>query len=160
MTTKAADKDTVIAQVTKIGERVGEPEGIEIVDVELKGTGGSRLLRIYIDKPEGVSHGDCEFVSRNVGTILDVEEVVPGGRYTLEVSSPGLERPLKKARDFERFSGEKIKVTLREPVAGKRSWVGILIGFQDGLAALQPASGEPIKFRLDQVRRASLKFDW
>ena len=80
------------------------------------GGGGSRVLRIFIDKPEGVTHADCEFISQNVGTILDVEDVIPGARYTLEVSSPGVERKLTKPREFERFVGQKVKVVLRQPV--------------------------------------------
>ena len=149
-----------MARVTEIAERVGGPKQIEIVDVQLRGAGNSRLLRIYIDGPDGVSHGDCEFVSKNVGTILDVEDVVPGGRYTLEVSSPGVERPLKKAKDFQRFVGQKVKVTLRDAVADKRHWEGTLTGFQDGVVAMEAAGGEPVQFRIEQVKRANLKFDW
>ena len=150
----------MIARIVEIGERVGAPEGIEIVDVELKGGGPQRLLRIYIDKPQGVSHADCEFISKNVGTILDVEDVVPGSSYTLEVSSPGVERPLKKPRDFERFVGHRAKVLLREPVAEKRRWVGTLAGFSDGVITLEPVSGKPVVFTFDKVERANLKFEW
>src|SRR5262245_34214712 len=99
----------IVAQVEQIAKRVGDSEGIEIVEVELKGSGGNRLLRISIDKPSGVTHGDCELISQQVGTILDVEDVIPGNRYTLEVSSPGVERKLKKVQDFERFAGQKAK---------------------------------------------------
>ena len=74
-------------------------------------------MLIFIDKPEGVTHADCEMISQNVGTILDVEDVIPGAHYTLEVSSPGVERKLTKPRDFERFVGKKVKVALREPIA-------------------------------------------
>src|SRR5215831_9895236 len=110
-----AAKDTVVEKIRDIAERVGASEGIEIVDVELRGGGRSRMLRIYIDKPDGVSHADCERISHDVGTILDVEDVVPGDSYTLEVSSPGVERKLSKPRDFERFIGQKVKVVLKEP---------------------------------------------
>jgi ribosome maturation factor RimP len=139
---------------------VGAPENIEVVDVELKGTGRSRLLRIFIDKPGGVSHSDCEFVSKNVGTILDVEEVVPGGSYTLQVSSPGVERALKKPRDYERFQGESLVVRLREPVGGKRRWEGILASYEGGTITLKPVTGEPVEIALDRVERANLKFNW
>lgn len=155
-----ARREEVVSHVYEITERVGAPEGIEVVDVELRGAGKSRLLRIYVDKPDGVTHGDCEFVSRNVGTILDMEDVIPGGGYTLEVSSPGVERPLKRARDYERFVGHKVKVLLREPVAEKRRWEGVLAGFADGVATLTPASGSPLQFQLRDVERANLKFEW
>src|SRR5271154_4212969 len=122
------DRSPVAEKVQQIAERVGADAGIEIVDVKLLGGGGSRLLRIFIDKPSGVTHADCEYISQNVGTILDVEDVIPGQRYTLEVSSPGVERKLTKPRDFERFVGQKAKVVLREPVENQRSWVGKLAG--------------------------------
>src|SRR3982074_1505499 len=109
------NKEAVVSKITDIAVRVGASEGIEIVDVQLLGGGGARLLRIYIDKPAGVTHADCEFISNQVGTILDIEDVVPGAKYTLEVSSPGLERKLSTPRDFERFVGQKAKVVLREP---------------------------------------------
>lgn len=150
----------MVARVTEVAERVGTPEGIEVVNVELRGAGRSRLLRITIDKPAGVSHADCEFVSKNVGTILDVEDVVPGGSYNLEVSSPGIERTLKRARDFERFTGHRARILLREPVADRRQWEGTLAGFSNGIVTLEPASGEPVRFELDKVERANLKFEW
>jgi ribosome maturation factor RimP len=153
-------KDTVVARVTEIAERVGRSEGIEIVDVELAGGGGSRLLRVYIDKPAGVSHADCESISQQVGTILDIEEVVPGGRYTLEVSSPGIERKLTKPRDFERFQGSRVKIQLREPVESQRHWEGVLAGFYDGVVTLELSPGKSISFGLDQVQKANLKFVW
>jgi ribosome maturation factor RimP len=168
------DKEEVVAKIFEIAERVGDPEGIEIVDVQLLGAGRGRLLRIFIDRPaaaasadrpHGVSHADCEFISQQVGTILDIEDVIPGDSYTLEVSSPGLERKLSKAKDFERFVGQKAKVVLREPVENQRSWEGRLAGISEGvialeIAALEPAAGRVIRFPLDQVQKANLKFDW
>jgi len=103
-------QDEVASKIEAIAVRVAASEGMEVVEVAVKGGGASRLVRISIDKPEGVTHGDCETVSQQVGTILDVEDVVPGGRYTLEVSSPGVERKLAKPGDFVRFQGKKIKV--------------------------------------------------
>ncbi len=149
-----------MAQVTEIAERVGAPEGIEIVDVQLRGSGKSRLLRIFIDRPEGVRHADCEFISQNVGTILDVEDVIPGGSYTLEVSSPGVERPLVKPRDYERFVGSKVRIVLREAVEGSTDWVGTLSGVKEGKVSLTSAGGQQVTFGLDRVKRANLKFDW
>ncbi|MCW5976614.1 MAG: ribosome maturation factor RimP [Bryobacteraceae bacterium] len=150
----------IVARVEEIAGRVGGSEGIEIVDVALKGSGPGRLLRVVIDKPGGVSHTDCEFISKQIGTILDVEDVMPDGSYTLEVSSPGIERPLKKPADYERFLGKRAKIVLREPVASRRQWEGTLAGFSNGIISLQPASGEPVELALALVERANLKFDW
>jgi ribosome maturation factor RimP len=153
-------REEIITKITEIAERVAEPEGIEIVDIQFLGAGRGRLLRIFIDRPQGVSHGDCEFISQQVGTILDVEDVIPGDSYTLEVSSPGLERKLSKAKDFERFVGQKAKVVLREPVENQRRWEGKLAGISQGIVALEPSAGRVIHFPLAQVQKANLKFDW
>jgi ribosome maturation factor RimP len=170
-------KEEIVAKIAEIAQRVADPEGIEIVEVQLLGAGRGRLLRIFIDRPQpaagevpqdrplGVSHADCEFISQQVGTILDIEDVIPGDSYTLEVSSPGLERKLSKPKDFERFVGHKAKVVLREPVENQRRWEGRLAGISQGIVALevapaQPAAGRVIHFPLDQVQKANLKFDW
>ncbi len=152
--------NAIVARVTEIAERVGRSEGIEIIEVELLGGGQKRVLRIYIDKPGGVSHADCELISEQVGTILDVEDVVSGGSYTLEVSSPGLERKLTGARDFERFLGRKARIILREPVEEKRQWVGTLAGISGDVVRLEPEAGRIIQIPLHQVAKAHLKFDW
>ena len=154
------NREAITETVREIAERVGSSEGIEIVEVQLLGGGGSRLLRIFIDKPQGVSHADCEFISQQVGTILDVEDVVPGSRYTLEVSSPGVERKLTRPREFERFIGQKVKVVLRQPVENKRHWVGALTGFAEGIVTLEPSPGRSVQFPLEQVEKANLKFEW
>ena len=150
----------ITAKVQEIAERVASSEGIEIVEVQLLGGGGHRLLRMYIDKPQGVTHGDCEFISHNVGNALDVEDVIPGGHYTLEVSSPGVERKLSKPGEFERFIGQKIKVTLREPVESQKHWVGALKSFSEGMITLEPAPGKNVQFPFEQVEKANLKFEW
>jgi ribosome maturation factor RimP len=152
--------ESVASKIEEIANRVAESEGLEVVEVEVKGGGQHRVVRISIDKPDGVSHGDCELVSQQVGTILDVEDVVPGGRYTLEVSSPGVERKLLKPKDFERFAGKKAKVTLRDPIDGRRNWDGTLAGIQDGLIRLDLERGDPLRFPFDQVQKANLKFEW
>src|SRR5580704_3188698 len=154
------NREAVTAKVQEIAERVGAGAGIEVVDVQLLGGGGSRLLRIFIDKPQGVTHGDCEFVSQQVGTILDVEDVIPGARYTLEVSSPGVERKLTKPHEFERFVGQKVKVVLRQPVENQRHLTGTLKSFAAGVITLEPGPGKSVQFPLEQVEKANLKFEW
>jgi ribosome maturation factor RimP len=95
-----------------------------------------------------------------VGTILDVEDVVPGGRYTLEVSSPGVERKLLKPQDYERFQGKKARITLRDEIDGRRNWEGTLGGMAGGSIALEVGPGQTIRFPFEQVLKANLKFEW
>jgi ribosome maturation factor RimP len=134
-----------LGPVREIVERVAASSGLEVVDVEMRGGGKSRMLRIVIDKPNanvsdkpaGVTHEDCANLSREVGTILDVEDVIPGGSYVLEVSSPGLDRKLSRPADYERFTGNRVKLTTRNPVIGTRHFVGRLASFQDGRVTLE-----------------------
>ena len=155
-----ADRAAVVDKIREIADRVAAREGMEIVEVQFLGGGASRVVRIFIDKPQGVTHSDCEFISQNVGTILDVEDVVPGGSYKLEVSSPGVERKLSKPQEFERFSGQKVKVVLRQAVEGQRHWAGLLKGIAEGVITLEPSPGKRLQFPLDQVEKANLKFEW
>ena len=154
------NREIITAKIQEIAERVATSAGLEVVEVQMLGGGGARMVRIFIDKPLGVTHADCELVSQQVGTILDVEDVVPGARYTLEVSSPGVERKLTKPGDFERFVGQKVKVVLRDPVENQRHWVGALTSFAEGIVTLEPSPGRTVRFPLDQVDKANLKFEW
>jgi ribosome maturation factor RimP len=131
-----------VDRVREIAERVASSSGLEVVDVEFRGGGKSRMLRVFLDKPAagsdvlaGVTHEDCANFSREFGTILDVEDAVPGS-YTLEVSSPGLDRKLTKAREFERFVGSRMKLTTRHPVNGNRYFEGRLESFREGQLTL------------------------
>jgi ribosome maturation factor RimP len=141
-----------LGPVREIVERVAASSGLEVVDVEMRGGGKSRMLRIVIDKPAadasdkpaGVTHEDCANLSREVSTILDVEDVVPGGPYVLEVSSPGLDRKLSRPADYQRFTGSRVKLTTRNPVNGNRHFTGRLENFQDGRLTLDLDS-EPKK---------------
>ncbi len=153
-------RQQVSSRIEEVAQRVAESEGLELVEVEVLGGGKARLVRIYIDKPGGVTHADCELVSDQVGAILDVEDLVPGGSYTLEVSSPGVERKLLKPQDYERFQGKKASITLREPMENQRHWVGTLAGIQDGMITLDAEGGKTVQFRFEQVQKANLKFEW
>src|SRR5437870_12657179 len=128
----AVDLDHVQAIV----ERVAASLGVEVVEIELRGGGKSRMLRICIDKPAGVTHEDCANLSREVSTIFDVEDAIPGGSYVLEVSSPGLDRRLVRSADYERFAGSRVKLTTRQPVSGNRYFEGRLESFQHGRLTL------------------------
>ena len=119
-------------RVRGIADRVASSVGLEVVEIEFRGGGKSRMLRVFIDKPGGVTHEDCAGFSREFGTILDVEDAVPGGMYVLEVSSPGLDRKLNRAADYERFTGSRVKLMTREPVNGNRHFEGRLESFREG----------------------------
>ena len=133
-------------QVRAIAERVAASLGLEVVEIELRGGGKSRMLRIFIDKLEGVTHEDCANLSREVSTILDVEDAMPGGPYVLEVSSPGLDRKLFRPVDFERFQGSRVKLTTKDPVNGNRHFEGRLEHFEGGRLTLDLAEARR-KFR-------------
>jgi len=113
-------RDEIIKRIEDLAGQIANPRDIEIVEVELKGAGKNQLLRIYIDKPEGVTHTDCEFVSRELSAALDsadgADDLFPGS-WELEVSSPGVERKLSKWKDWQRFTGKKVKVVLNAPPA-------------------------------------------
>lgn len=154
-------------KVQEIVERVAQSSGLEVVEVELRGGGKARMLRIFLDKPGGITHEDCSNFSREVGTIFDVEDAVPGGSYLLEVSSPGLDRRLSKACDFERFTGSLVKLVTRDPVSGNRHFQGRLIAFQDGRLTLeltdrkkgrkqQAIEGSQVMIGLSNVEKANL----
>jgi ribosome maturation factor RimP len=155
-----------IERIREISKRVADSSGLEVVDVELRGGGRSRMLRIVIDKAGGVTHQDCADLSREVGTILDVEDAVPGGSYVLEVSSPGLDRKLVGPGDYERFTGSRVKLTTREPVKGNRHFEGRLESFHEGRLMLnltptkkrtRPGDAqEKLEFELSNVEKANL----
>lgn len=148
-----------IERIRQIAERVAGSEGLEVVDVEFRGSGPRSLLRIFIDKPSGVTHRDCELVSSQVSAILDVEDFISSS-YTLEVSSPGLERRLHRPADYTRFTGKKVKLILREPVEGQRSYTGTLGGLQGGTVLFTSDRGKQIEVAFDNIERANLVFEW
>src|ERR1700690_3637627 len=146
------DKD----KLREIAERAAGSSGLEVVDFEVLGSGKHRTLRVFIDRPgaapsanhpDGVTHEDCSAFSREYGTIIDVEDAVPGGSYVLEVSSPGLDRKLTKAADFERFRGHRMKLTTREPVNNNRHFEGKLEGFENENRLLDLTGGPKKKRR-------------
>jgi ribosome maturation factor RimP len=160
-------KASIIDQVTAIAERVTRSLKLEVVEVELSGNAKDRILRVIIDKEnskpgDGVTLDDCEAVSQQVGTILDVEDVIPGGAYRLEISSPGVERKLLKERDYERFAGQKAKVILREPMeqAKGKVLIGRLAGCEGGRVRMTLEKGPDVEFPFERIDRANLKFDW
>jgi ribosome maturation factor RimP len=164
-----------VERVREIADRVAASSGLEVLDIEFLGGGKARMLRVFLDKPAagndplaGVTHEDCANFSREFGTILDVEDVMPGS-YTLEVSSPGLDRKLVKAADFSRFTGSRLKLTTRQPVNNNRHFEGRLERFQEGRLTLDlsvashksrkkmgEAAGQKIEIDFANVEKANL----
>jgi ribosome maturation factor RimP len=165
-----------IDKIRQIAERVAGSSGLEVVEVEVCGAGKHRMLRVFIDqpgaapaadRPDGVTHEDCSKFSREFGTIVDVEDAIPGGSYVLEVSSPGLDRKLTKAADFQRFRGQRMKLMTREPVNHNRHFEGKLESFENGKLLLdlsaarkkmRPKDGAAAKVEIEfaNVEKANL----
>ena len=151
------EKNTrIVDHARAIAERVASSEGLEVVDVEWSGSGRRGALRIFIDKAGGVSLSDCETVSKQVSIILDVEDVIPDGAYTLEVSSPGLDRKLVKPSDYERFRGKKATIKLLSPRDGRGQFTGRLAGLDGQETLLEIAEGQTVRFALKEIRTARL----
>ena len=138
-------------------ERVAAREELELVHWELVGPPGRSLLRIYIDKPVGVTLDDCETVSKQVGLLLDVEDLIPS-RYTLEVSSPGVERGLYKPADYRRFQGQRIKLKSLQSINGQRNFRGTLEGIEENRVRLTDDRAGSIEIPYDDVVRANLEY--
>ena len=150
---------SIQARVQEIAERVAIDNGVELVHCEVAGPEGKPILRIFIDKPNGVTHQDCAGVSLDLGTILDVEDFIHSP-YTLEVSSPGLERGLYKRDDFERFSGNLAKVRTSSPIGGQRNFRGRLLGVDGTNLLFEDRTSGRISIPLETVAKANLEYDF
>jgi ribosome maturation factor RimP len=160
-----------LEKVREAAERVARSEGLEVVDVEWK-IGKQRFLRVYIDRvPQAsaaeqevsdpypkISHADCERVSQQLSVILDVEELITGPAYILEVSSPGMDRALKKPGDFQRFTGRLAKISTEELIENAKFFEGRLKGFADGKVRMELKGKEAriIEIPLEMIRKANL----
>ncbi|HEV8385669.1 MAG TPA: ribosome maturation factor RimP [Candidatus Acidoferrales bacterium] len=143
-----------LEKIREAAERVAHSEALEVVDVEWK-VGKQRFLRVYIDKPGGVSHSDCEALSKQLSVILDVEDLVPGPGYILEVSSPGLDRKLVKPADYERFVGRLARITLDTPVENSKFFEGRLAGISGDTVQIE-VQGRRIGLPYAAIRKAHL----
>jgi ribosome maturation factor RimP len=155
-----------LEQVRQIAERVAASRGLEIWDIQSRREATGHVVRVFIDRPgpaaraeESVSIEDCEQVNREIGTILDVEDPLPFA-YTLEVSSPGLDRPLRVASDYERFAGRLAKVVVAEPVDNQKAFEGHLRGVENGDVLLEAANGRVhrLPYRLITKGRLEVEF--
>ncbi|HXK59022.1 MAG TPA: ribosome maturation factor RimP [Acidobacteriota bacterium] len=143
-------------RVERLIREAVEAEGYELVHVEYLPRGAGSILRIYIDRPGGVSLDDCQQVSRHVGVLLDVEDMIPH-QYVLEVSSPGIERPLFKQSDYTRFAGREIRLTTNEKIEGKKNFSGVLRGINEGIVELE-SEGKLRRIPFEQIRKANLVY--
>lgn len=151
-------------RVTELAQPIVDALGLELVDLEFKKAGRSHLLCLYIDKPGGVTLDDCAEVSRELSLILDVEDII-AGRYTLEVSSPGLERPLKRRDDFVRFSGRLVQIKTAELFQDeqgnkRKTFLGTLKGVEGDLVVLHLKEGQLARIPFDKIAKANLAFEF
>lgn len=145
-------------RIRGIAGPVAEGFGMELVDVVFTSEYGRRVLRIYIDKPEGITVDDCERVSRELSTVLDVEDPIPQS-YTLEVSSPGLDRPLKTEKDFKRFVGRRARIKSREAIDGRRNFKAVIDEASGGNVSVTDFDGKKFTIALSNIEKAKLEIE-
>jgi ribosome maturation factor RimP len=149
---------SVADRVQAIAERVAIDHGLELVHAEVAGPDNKPIVRIFIDKPNGVTHQDCSEVSLHVGTVLDVEDFIHAS-YTLEVSSPGIERGLYKRQDYERFAGSLAKLRTRKPINGQRNFRGRLLGIDGEDILVEDRTSGRVRVPFEVVAKANLEMD-
>jgi len=149
---------SVESRVREVAERAARERGVELVHVEIAGGARSPVVRIFIDKPGGVTHEDCSEVSQHVGTVLDVEDFIPG-TYTLEVSSPGLERGLYSREDYERFDGHLARLKTRGAIGGQRNFRGRIVGVEGDELLFDDRANGRVRVPLSEIAKANLEID-
>jgi len=157
MATAAAQAEILISRLTTLLEPVVTELGLELVEIQFRREASGWVLRLIIDKEAGVSLDDCTEVSQEVGRLLEVEDPIDHS-YRLEVSSPGLERPLRREKDYLRFVGRKAKIKTKEPVDGQRVFIGTIEQFHDRVLTLETDRGK-MSLPLDMIAKARLVFD-
>jgi ribosome maturation factor RimP len=158
-----AQKD-LVSRVTDIAGALVASLGLELVEIEYKKEGRAMVLRLFVDREGGVTLDDCAAVSRELSEVLDVEDVIPG-HYTLEVSSPGLNRPLRKEADYGRYRGRLVRIKTFELLpddAGnpRKTFVGELLGLEGGTVRLKLNEGQTAGIPLEKVAKANLEFEF
>ncbi|MBT3350594.1 MAG: ribosome maturation factor RimP [Nitrospinaceae bacterium] len=151
----------IFSIVWPLAEEVAHSLGFEVVEIERGGGRGRMVIRLFIDKPDGVAVGDCSRMSRELSMRLEEEDLIESS-YVLEVSSPGLERPLRKAVDFERFSDSPVEIRLFSPdgESGRKQFTGTLLGIEGETVTIKVEGGEKRSFSLGEISRARLRVDW
>jgi ribosome maturation factor RimP len=155
-----------LEQIRAIAERVAAARGLEVWDIQSRRETGGHVVRVFIDRPgpsatpdDSVSIEDCEQVNREIGTILDVEDPLPFA-YTLEVSSPGLDRPLRGIDDYQRFSGRLAKVVVSEPVDNQKAFEGRLHGVEGDIVLLTGPNGRVHRLPMRLIARGRLEVEF
>ena len=151
-------QNSIAERVQELAERVAIDHGLELVHTEVAGPENKPIVRVFIDKPHGVTHDDCSDVSLHLGTILDVEDFIHAS-YTLEVSSPGLERGLYKRADYERFAGSDAKLKTRQPIEGQRNFRGRILGVDENDVLFEDRTNGRVRIPFDIITKANLEVD-
>ncbi|MDX6382625.1 MAG: ribosome maturation factor RimP [Blastocatellia bacterium] len=152
------DPRAVAERVREIAEQTAIDHGVELVHAEVAGPEGSPVVRLFIDKPGGVTHDDCSSVSHQMSTVMDVEDFIHSA-YVLEVSSPGLERGLYKRADYERFTGSIAKLKARSPIKGQRNFRGRILGVANDNVIVEDRTSGRVEVPLDGIVKANLEAD-
>ncbi len=153
------NKVSVTQRVENIAEKAAQDIGLELVHVEIAGTGRKPTVRIFIDKPEGVTIKDCSAISLHVGKILDEEDFIPSA-YVLEVSSPGLERGLYNLNDFQKFAGQMAKVKTNEEIGGQKNFRGVIISVEAENVIFEDKTNGIVNIPYRTVTKANLEIDF
>jgi len=148
----------IVERIRSLAEPILTDRGLELVDVEFQREGRGWTLRLYMDRAGGVRLDDCQQVSEELGDHLAVADIIPHA-YTLEVSSPGLDRPLTREADFLRFAGKAARITTREAIQGQRNFHGRLAGLADGEVLLDVAEGRQVRIPRGLIARARLEIE-
>jgi ribosome maturation factor RimP len=146
-------------EIQKLLAPILEAMGLSLWDLDLQKQGPAWLLRIYIDRETGVTLNDCEAVSRDLSAILDVEDIIPHA-FTLEVSSPGLDRTLSKPEHFVRFVGSMVRIKTYQPVNGEKVFRGALLGMSEGVVKVELAEEKALEIPLVNIAKASLEVEF
>ncbi|MEJ2067022.1 MAG: ribosome maturation factor RimP [Deltaproteobacteria bacterium] len=152
------DRGVILLRVETILGPLLDAEGFSLVDVEYKRERRGWVLRVFIDKESGVTLDDCARVSREFGQLLDVEDIIPTS-YQLEVSSPGLDRPLKKEEDFVKYSGRKVRIKTKEQVSGRRNFKGALLGCTEGKVMVKVEGSGVFTIPFSAILKANLEIE-
>jgi ribosome maturation factor RimP len=156
----AMERDRTVSRIWELASQIADGEGMEVIDVELRpeGSRAGRVLRVYLDKQGGPNVDDLGRVSRQLSEVLDAHDIVEGS-YTLEVSSPGINRPLKKLEHFQRFIGKRVRVRTGDLIEGRRSFLGILSEVSGDTIRIE-VEGKPFEIPFSMIEKSNYEHDW
>jgi ribosome maturation factor RimP len=156
----AMERDRTVSRIWELATQIADGEAMEVIDVELRreGTRAGRVLRLYLDKEGGPSVDDLGRVSRQLSELLDAQDIVEGS-YTLEVSSPGINRPLKKPEHFQRFIGKRVRIRTGDMIDGRRSFLGILSEVSGDTIRIE-VEGKAYQIPFSMIEKSNYEHDW